>query len=239
MKEIELLQEMIDASSHIVFFSGAGVSTASGIKDFRSKDGLYQEKFKYPPEYMLSAACFDEHPEDFFQFYKSKLNCLEARPNVTHMYLKKLEDAGKLSAVVTQNIDGLHGKAEVSCVYELHGTIYENYCEKCHQFYPAEIVFECEGIPKCHCGGTIKPNVVLYGEMLPEDAYNGAVLNISKADLLIVAGTSLLVEPASSLVRCFQGKHLVIVNLDETPYDSQADLVIHANLEDVFRQLKV
>lgn len=236
MEKIKMLQEMIDESSNIVFFGGAGVSTDSGIKDFKGVDGLYKEQFDKSPEYMLSINCFLDEPDNFYNFYKSKLNSLFAEPNITHKYLKDLEDLGKLKAIVTQNIDGLHQKAGSKNVYEIHGTVYENYCPKCQKFYDAEYVFNCLDVPRCECGSIIKPNVVLYGEMLPE-SYLNAQRQIYEADLLIVAGTSLTVEPASSLVRMFNGKYLVIINNDQTPYDSFASLVINDKLKDVFGNL--
>lgn len=235
MDKKENLKKLIEEADNIVFFGGAGVSTASGIKDFRGKNGLYKEKMDYPPEYLLSSNCFYQEPELFFKFYKENMNALEYEPNVVHKYLSKLERIGKLKATVTQNIDGLHQKAGSKNVYEIHGTIYKNHCVKCHKFYDAQSVFASDGIPKCECGGIIKPDVVLYGEMLPP-CYNEALLAISKADLLLVAGTSLTVEPAASLVRLCQGK-LVILNDTKTPYDNLATLVINAKLEDIFANL--
>ena len=236
--KIEKLQEMIDESNKIVFFSGAGVSTDSGIKDFRSKDGIYSLKLKYPPEYMLSKDMFYKNTREFYEFYKQTFNTLDIKPNVTHEYLKKLEDSGKLKAIITQNIDGLHKKAGNKKVYEIHGTIYENYCLDCHKFYDATYIFNSLGIPKClECGGIIKPSVILYGERLP-DSYIDSINAILDADMLIVAGTSLTVEPASSLINYFQGKYLVIINNTKTPYDFKADLVINDNLRKVFSKLK-
>ena len=235
MDKKENLKKLIEEADNIVFFGGAGVSTASGIKDFRGKNGLYREKMDYPPEYLLSSNCFYQEPELFFKFYKENMNALEYEPNIVHKYLSKLERIGKLKAIVTQNIDGLHQKAGSKNVYEIHGTIYKNHCVKCHKFYDAQSVFASDGIPKCECGGIIKPDVVLYGEMLPP-CYNEALLAISKADLLLVAGTSLTVEPAASLVRLCQGK-LVILNDTKTPYDNLATLVINAKLEDIFANL--
>lgn len=235
MEKQENLKRLIDEADNIVFFGGAGVSTGSGIKDFRGKNGLYKEKMDYPPEYLLSSNCFYQEPELFFKFYKENMNTLEYEPNIVHKYLSKLERIGKLKAIVTQNIDGLHQKAGNKNVYEIHGTIYKNHCVKCHKFYDAQSVFASDGIPKCECGGIIKPDVVLYGEMLPP-CYNEALLAISKADLLLVAGTSLTVEPAASLVRLCQGK-LVILNDTKTPYDNLATLVINAKLEDIFANL--
>ena len=239
MDKIKLLQKMINEANNIVFFGGAGVSTDSGIKDFRSKDGLYNEKYKYPPEYMLSIDCFNNNQEDFYDFYKSKLNCLDVDANITHKYLKELEDCKKLKAIITQNIDGLHQKAGSKNVYELHGTIYDNYCIKCNKYYPARDVFNSKGVPRCSCGGVIKPSVVLYGEMLPNDIYTKSIDMILNADMLIVAGTSLTVEPASSLVKLFKGKYLVIINNDKTLYDVNANLVINENISSVFSKLEV
>lgn len=231
---------MIDNAYHIVFFGGAGVSTASGIKDFRGKNGLYREK-DYPtdlsPEYMLSIDLFKSNPKMFFDFYKDKMNCLDAKPNVIHKYLAKLEKEKKLEAIITQNIDGLHQKAGSKNVLEIHGTVYKNHCIDCGKSYSAEYVFNSNGIPKCSCGGIIKPDVVLYGEQLPT-SFVVAMDYINKADLLIVAGTSLTVEPAASLVRMFDGKHLVIINGSLTAYEGKADLIIHDRLEDVFSKLK-
>ena len=239
MSDIDKLQRMIDKSNNIVFFGGAGVSTESGIKDFRSIDGLYNEKYDYPPEVMLSRSFFNEHQKEFYKFYKDKLNCLDIEPNVTHKYLKSLEDQGKLSAIVTQNIDGLHEKAGNKNIYLLHGTIYKNYCMMCGKDYDAGYVFNSKDIvPRCKCRGIIKPNVVLYEESLNEDTVNGAINAISNADMLIIGGTSLVVYPAASFVRYFNGKYLVIINKDATDYDRNATLVIHDKLGNVFSKLK-
>ena len=235
--KIKKLQEIIDNSDNIVFFGGAGVSTASGIKDFRSVDGLYSIKYKYPPEEMLSIDMLNSHPDDFYDFYKTYLNCLDVLPNVTHDYLKKLEDKGKLKAVVTQNIDGLHTKAGSKNVLEIHGTIYKNYCPKCGKKYGPEAVFNAEGVPKCECGGIIRPEVTLYGEMLPP-AFDEAIKVITYADVLIVAGTSLMVYPAANLVRYFGGKHLILINKDKTQYDDFAEITIHGDMKDIFSKLK-
>jgi NAD-dependent deacetylase len=239
MTEIDKLQNMIDESKNIVFFGGAGVSTESGIKDFRSIDGLYSEKYDYPPEIMLSRSFFNEHQKDFYKFYKDKLNCLNIEPNVTHKYLKKLEDVGKLSAIVTQNIDGLHEKAGNKNIYLLHGTIYKNHCMMCNKEYDAKYVFSSKDVvPRCKCNGIIKPDVVLYEEGLDEDTVNGAIDAISNADMLIIGGTSLVVHPAASFIRYFRGKYLVIINKDATGYDKNANLVIHDKLGNVFSKLK-
>ena len=240
MNEIEKLQSLIDNSDNIVFFGGAGVSTDSGIKDFRGKNGLYKAKnsslLSLPPEYLLSHRCLVNDPLTFFEYYRDNMDCLSAKPNITHKYLKKLEDRKKLKAIVTQNIDGLHQKAGSSNVFEIHGTIHNCYCMNCKRKYSGDYIFKLSGIPKCECGGIIRPDVVLYGEMLPA-SYDLASYYISKADLLIVAGTSLTVEPASSLLRFFSGKHLVIINDTSTPYDYMADLIINKSLKDVFGKL--
>lgn len=239
MNDIEKLKEMIKESDNIVFFGGAGVSTDSGIPDFRSEDGLYnsENKYEFPPEYMLSSDCFYAHTELFYKFYKDKMNCMKYEPNITHRYLKELEDEGKLKMIVTQNIDGLHSKAGNKNICEIHGTIYKNHCIECNKEYSAEDVFNSDKIPTCSCGGVIKPDVVLYGEMLPEEAYSNAIKSIANADMLIVAGTSLSVYPAAGLVSLFRGKHLVIINNDKTGYDEKADLVINKGLKEVFNEL--
>ncbi len=238
-EEILKLQEMINESNNIVFFGGAGVSTDSGIKDFRSKDGLYSKKAKYAPEYMLSKDCFFNHTDDFYDYYKANLNCLDIEPNITHKYLTKLENSGKLKAIITQNIDGLHSKAKSKNVLELHGTIYKNHCLDCKKTFSAEYVFNSKGIPRCNeCNGIIKPDVVLYGEAL-NDCFTDSFKYIDQADMLIVAGTSLTVEPASSLVNYFNGKYLVIINKTKTPYDYKASLVINDSLKNVFSKLDV
>lgn len=236
-EKIYELKEFIQKSDNIVFFGGAGVSTESGIPDFRSKDGLYNQKYDYPPEEILSHTFFMNHTEEFFKFYRDKLNSLKYEPNITHLKLAKLEKEGKLKAIVTQNIDGLHQKAGSQTVYELHGSVLRNYCMNCHKFYDAEDVFESEGIPKCSCGGIIKPDVVLYEEGLDDDIVKNAIEAIQKADLLIVAGTSLTVYPASGLIRYFRGSRLVLINRDATPYDDMANLVIHESLGNVFAHI--
>ncbi len=238
MDDLLALQKLIDKAQKIVFFGGAGVSTESGIKDFRSKDGLYNQKYDYPPEVYLSRSFFNEHPELFFKFYKDKLNCLNAEPNICHKYLVKLENEGKLKTIITQNIDGLHEKAGSKKVLLLHGTIYKNYCMKCHKFYEAKDIFEKEGIPRCSCGGIIKPDVVLYEENLDEDVVRKAIEAIKDCDLLIVAGTSLVVYPAASFINYYRGDQLVIINKDVTPYDRKANLVINDKLGNVFSKLK-
>lgn len=235
--KIKQLQEMIDESHNIVAFTGAGVSTDSGIKDFRSKDGLYSKKTKYPAEYMLSSDMFFKHTEEFYEYYKANFNTLNVLPNVTHQYLQKLEETGKLKAIITQNIDGLHTKAGSKNVLEIHGTIYDNHCLKCGKYYDGQYIFNSQGIPKCECGGIIKPDVTLYGETLPP-AFMEAESYISKAYMLLVLGTSLKVKPASSLLSSFKGKYLVLINNDATTYDNQFDLVLNTPLKRVFKKLK-
>ena len=232
-QEISALQEIIDESAHIVFFGGAGVSTESGIPDFRSEDGLYHEKYSYPPEQIISHSFFLTKPEVFYRFYKEKMLCLDAEPNAAHRKLAELEQAGKLKAVVTQNIDGLHQKAGSKIVYELHGSIHRNYCLRCHKFYPAKFIKESEGIPYCSCGGVIKPDVVLYEESLDSKTIQDAVTAITKADTLIIGGTSLVVYPAAGFIDYFRGKHLVVINKAETGRTVQADLAIHAPIGEV------
>ena len=239
MNKIEKLQEMIDKSNNIVFFGGAGVSTESGIKDFRSVDGLYNEKYDYPPEMILSHTFFMNKTEEFYKFYRDKLNTLNIEPNITHKFLKKLEDNGKLKAIVTQNIDGLHEKAGSKKVLLLHGTIYRNYCMKCNKFYNAEYIFNNKDIPRCDCGGLIKPDVVLYEEGLDDEVVRETIKVIREADLLIIGGTSLAVYPAASFINYFRGDKIVIINKDSTPYDSRADLVINDKLGNVFSKLIV
>ena len=238
MKEkIDTLKKWIDESKNIVFFGGAGVSTESGIPDFRSKDGLYNQKYKFPPEEILSHTFFMNNTDEFYKFYKDKLNSLKYQPNITHKKLAEWENVGKLNAVVTQNIDGLHQKAGSKKVYELHGSVLRNYCMKCHKFYDAEFVFNSKDVPTCECGGIIKPDVVLYEEPLNEETMMEAIVAISQADMLIVGGTSLTVQPASSLINYYKGKKLVLINKDTTSYDNIADLVINDGLGKVFKQL--
>ena len=236
-EKIEKFKTLVNESNNIVFFGGAGVSTESGIPDFRSKDGLYNQKYKYPPEEILSHTFFMNNTEEFFKFYKEKMNSLKYEPNVTHIKLAELEKDGKLKAVVTQNIDGLHQKAGSKNVYELHGSVLRNYCMKCHKFYDAEYVFNSSGVPKCSCGGIIKPDVVLYEEALDEETLEKSVYAIANADLLIVGGTSLTVYPASGLINYFRDKNLVLINRDTTPFDNRADLVINESLGKVFEEI--
>ena len=231
------LKEMIEESENIVFFGGAGVSTESGIPDFRSKDGLYNQKYKYPPEEILSHTFFINNNEEFYKFYREKMNSLKYEPNITHKKLVELEKIGKLKAIVTQNIDGLHQKAGSKNVYELHGSILRNYCVKCNKFYEVEKIFNTDGIPKCSCGGIIKPDVVLYEEELNDNIVREAIIKIMNADLMIVAGTSLTVYPASGLIQYFRGRNLVLINKDKTGLDNIANLVINDRLGNVFSKL--
>ena len=235
--KLDTLKTWVDESRHIVFFGGAGVSTESGIPDFRSVDGLYNQKFKYPPETIISHSFFEQRPEEFFEFYKEKMLPLGFEPNVTHKVLARWEREGKLLAVVTQNIDGLHQKAGSKNVLELHGSVLRNYCVRCHRSYSAEFVKNSKGVPRCDCGGIVKPDVVLYEESLDEGVMYRAAKAISEADMLIVAGTSLTVWPAAGMIRYYRGRRLVLINRDETPYDREADLVLHEKLGDVFREL--
>ena len=235
--KIETLKTWIEASDNIVFFGGAGVSTESGIPDFRSVDGLYHQQFDYPPETILSHTFFYQQPDYFYRFYRQKMLPLEAQPNAAHKKLAELEAAGKLRTVITQNIDGLHQKAGSKTVLELHGSIWRNYCTRCGKFYPPEFIRDCAGVPKCACGGVVKPDVVLYEEGLSEDVLHRAVHAISRADVLIVGGTSLTVYPAAGLIRYYRGSKLVLINRDETPYDTAADLVLRDPIGQVFAQL--
>ena len=263
MEKIEILKKWVAESSRIVAFTGAGVSTESGIKDFRSKDGLYSEKwrpndsistesgipdfrstdglysqkFDYPPETIISHTFYERKPDYFFRFYRKKMLPLGFEPNITHKVLAKWEQQGKLAAVVTQNIDGLHQKAGSKKVYELHGSVLRNYCTRCGKFHSAEFIKESEGVPKCDCGGTVKPDVVLYEEGLDQNTIEKSVMAIHRADLLIVAGTSLTVYPAAGLINYYQGNRLVLINRDATAYDHHADLVFHESLGNIFSQL--
>ena len=234
---MQTLKQWIAESKKIVFFGGAGVSTESGIPDFRSVDGLYRQKFEYPPETIISHSFYLRNPEYFFRFYREKMLPLGFEPNVTHQVLARWEQEGKLLAVVTQNIDGLHQKAGSKRVYELHGSVLRNYCTHCGKFHSAEFVKEADGIPRCSCGGIVKPDVVLYEEPLNGETIEKSVAAIADADLLIVAGTSLTVYPAAGLIDYYRGDRLVLINRDSTPYDNRADLVLHQNLGAVFGQL--
>ena len=237
MDKLEILKKWVMESSRIVFFGGAGVSTESGIPDFRSVDGLYRQKFEYPPETIISRSFYERKPEYFFRFYREKMLPLGFVPNVTHRVLARWEQEGRLSAVVTQNIDGLHQKAGSKRVFELHGSVLRIYCTRCGIFHSAEFVKDAAGIPQCGCGGTVKPDVVLYEEPLNQQTIESSVDAIYDADLLIVAGTSLTVYPAAGLINYYRGSRLVLINRDETPYDSRADLVIHDSLGNVFSKL--
>ena len=236
-EKIKKFKKIIDESNNIVFFGGAGVSTESGIPDFRSKDGLYNQHYKFPPEQILSHTFFMSNTKDFYDFYRDKMNSLKYEPNITHIKLAELEKIGKLKAVVTQNIDGLHQKAGSKTVYELHGSVLRNYCMDCHKFYGPEAVFNSEDVPKCECGGVIKPDVVLYEEGLDDDTVRGAINAIMEADTLIVGGTSLTVYPASGLINYFRGKNLILINRDVTPFDRVASLVINDSLGNVFKEI--
>lgn len=237
MTEIEKLREIVKSSSRIVFFGGAGVSTESGIPDFRSADGLYNQHYDYPPEEILSHTFFMRDPEEFYRFYRDKMLCLTAKPNKAHLTLAKWEQEGILRSVVTQNIDGLHQAAGSKRVHELHGSVLRNRCMSCGKSYGVEKIVESDGVPRCDCGGIIKPDVVLYEEPLPEDTVMQALDDIRRADTLIVAGTSLTVYPAASYVRYFGGSHMVLINRDSTPYDHMADLVIHDKVGEVLSQV--
>ena len=237
MEQLETLKQWVLESERIVFFGGAGVSTESGIPDFRSVDGLYNQKFEYPPEKIISHSFYERNPEYFFRFYREKMLPLGFEPNITHKVLARWEQEGKLSAVVTQNIDGLHQKAGSKRVLELHGSVLRNFCTRCGEFYSAEFVRDCDGIPRCNCGGIVKPDVVLYEEPLDGDTIERSVGVIMEADLLIVAGTSLTVYPAAGLINYYQGDRLVLINRDVTPYDHRADLVFRDSLGDIFEEL--
>lgn len=234
---INTLQNWIKDSGNIVFFGGAGVSTESGIPDFRSTDGLYHQKYDYPPETILSHSFFITKTEEFYKFYRDKMICTDAEPNITHIKLAELEQKGKLKAVITQNIDGLHQKAGSRTVYELHGSIHKNYCLKCHKAYDISAITSCTGIPQCECGGTIKPDVVLYEEGLDDAILAASIDAISAADILIIGGTSLAVYPAAGLIQYYKGNKLVLINKSATPLDSKADLLLQCGLGEVFSQL--
>ncbi len=236
-KQIEKLAELVSESKHIVFFGGAGVSTESGIPDFRSVDGLYHQKYDYPPETILSHSFFLSKTEEFYSFYRDKMIYLDAKPNITHLKLAEWEHLGKLEGIVTQNIDGLHQQAGNKKVYELHGSIHRNYCMRCHRFYPLDAILHSDGIPTCECGGIIKPDVVLYEEGLDDRTVSGAIQAIAHADLMIVGGTSLSVYPAAGMLQYYQGSHLVLINKSATPYDANADLLIQKGLGEVFQSL--
>ena len=236
-EKISQLQKIIDESSNIVFFGGAGVSTESGIPDFRSVDGLYNQQWQYPPETILSHSFFVRDPEEYYRFHRAKLVVENVKPNRAHLRLAELEREGKLRAVITQNIDGLHQAAGSKRVLELHGSILRAYCSKCRKPYPADVINYGKGVPRCDCGGVIRPDIVLYEESLDQDILSQAVSYIRAADVLIVGGTSLNVYPAAGLINYYRGNKLVLVNLSETPYDSYADLVIHDRIGEVFDQI--
>ncbi|NCB62220.1 MAG: NAD-dependent protein deacylase [Clostridia bacterium] len=237
--ERETLQQWIDESRYLVFFGGAGVSTESGIPDFRSTDGLYRQQFPYPPETMLSHTFYQTHPREFFDFYRKKLLCPDARPNAAHLKLAELERAGKLKAVVTQNIDGLHQRAGSREVLELHGSTLRNYCEKCRRPYSLEEAARAGEVPHCSCGGVIKPDVVLYEEGLDEEVMQAALRHIRAADMLIIGGTSLVVYPAAGLVQYYRGKRLVLINKSPTSLDRQADLVVQGAIGEILKEIQV
>ena len=239
MSTLEQLQRVIDNSKRIVFFGGAGVSTESGIPDFRSVDGLYNQKYDYPPEQILSHTFFMHNTEEFYRFYRDKMLCLDKKPNKAHLKLAELERAGKLTAVVTQNIDGLHQAAGSKKVYELHGSVLRNYCMKCGKFHSAEYIKNSNGVPKCECGGVIKPDVVLYEEGLDDSTVTGALSAIQTADTLIIAGTSLTVYPAAGFISYFKGNNIVLINRDETPFDSKANLVFHEKVGELLYKINV
>ena len=237
-QELETLKKWIDNSDNIVFFGGAGVSTESGIPDFRSVDGLYNQQYDYPPETILSHTFFRRNTEEFYRFYRAKMLALDAKPNAAHKKLAQWEQEGKLKAVVTQNIDGLHQAAGSKMVYELHGSVHRNYCQKCGAFYDARYMLESKGIPKCEkCGGIIKPDVVLYEEGLDDATMRGAIRAISHADVLIIGGTSLTVYPAAGLIDYYNGNKLVLINKSGTPMDSRADLLVQGPIGEIFSQL--
>ncbi len=236
VEKIEQLKEMIADSSNIVFFGGAGVSTESGIPDFRSVDGLYHQKYAYPPETILSHTFYRRKTKEFYDFYREKMLCLDAKPNAAHLALAKLEAEGKLKAIVTQNIDGLHQAAGNQKVFELHGSVLRNYCEDCGRFYDVRYIVESEDVPKCECGGCVKPDVVLYEEGLDNETLQGAVRAIAEADMLIIGGTSLAVYPAAGLIDYYKGNKLVLINKTPTPKDSVADLVLSGSIGEILSQ---
>lgn len=236
-EKIEHLKQIVRENDNIVFFGGAGVSTESGIPDFRSVDGLYNQKYRYPPETMVSHSFYRSHTEEFFDFYRNKMIALEAKPNAAHLKLAELEKQGRVKAVITQNIDGLHYAAGSEKVYELHGSVHRNYCEKCGKFYPVEYVVKADGVPKCECSGIVKPDVVLYEEGLDGTVIAGAVQAIRSANVLVIGGTSLAVYPAASFIDYFSGDHLIVINMDKTARDVHADLLINEKIGEVFEQV--
>lgn len=237
VEKIDKLKQIVAESDNIVFFGGAGVSTESGIPDFRSVDGLYNQQYKYPPEVMVSHSFYRRHTKDFFEFYRNKMIALEAKPNAAHLKLAELEKQGKVKAVITQNIDGLHYAAGSKEVLELHGSVHRNYCEDCGKSYSVQYIVDSEDVPKCDCGGIVKPDVVLYEEGLDPDTMQKAVRYISNAEVLIIGGTSLAVYPAAGFIDFFKGKYLIVINMDKTSRDVNADLVISERIGEVFEQL--
>lgn len=238
MEQIEKLREIVNGSSNIVFFGGAGVSTESGIPDFRSVDGLYHQTYDYPPETILSHTFYRQKPEEFFRFYRNKMLCPDAKPNAAHLKLAQWEKEGKLKAVITQNIDGLHQAAGSREVLELHGSVLRNYCEECGKFFDAEYMLHLEGVPKCDaCGGSVKPDVVLYEEGLNDETLRSAISYIRDADVLIIGGTSLVVYPAAGLIDYYRGNKLVLVNKTPTGRDNEADLVVQGSIGEIFAAL--
>ena len=238
-RDLQTLQDWINESRRIVFFGGAGVSTESGIPDFRSTDGLYSQHYDYPPETILSHKFFVENPEEFYRFYREKMLCLTAKPNRVHLKLAELEKAGLLAAVITQNIDGLHQAAGSRKVLELHGSIHRNYCQKCGRFFTAEEILRSAGVPRCSCGGTVKPDVVLYGENLKDNILLASVEALQNADCVIIGGTSLAVYPAAGLLRYYRGKRLVLINKTPTPYDSHANLLLAKSIGEILGAISV
>lgn len=233
------LQSVIDEGKRIVFFGGAGVSTESGIPDFRSADGLYNQKYKFPPERIISHSFFMSQPEEFYRFYRDRMIFPDAKPNAAHLKLAELERAGKLAAVITQNIDGLHTAAGSRNVIELHGSVHRNHCMKCGKSYGLDFIANSEGIPRCECGGIVKPDVVLYEEGLDENDINRAINAIAEADVLIIGGTSLVVQPAAGLIRFFGGRRLVVINKTPTSADDEADIVIKGSIGETLSQINV
>ena len=236
--QIRTLQQWINDSHSIVFFGGAGVSTESGIPDFRSVDGLYNQRYAYPPEEILSHTFFEAQPEEFYRFYRDKMLCLDAKPNPAHLKLAQLERAGRLRSIVTQNIDGLHQLAGSERVWELHGSVHRNHCTRCRRAYPVEFILKSKGVPHCECGGIVKPDVVLYEESLDNRVLNNALRDIQNADLLLIGGTSLSVYPAASLVRYYTGRRLALINKCPTPYDGRADLIPSGPIGEILEQIQ-
>lgn len=239
MEQIQKLSQIIQDAKRVVFFGGAGVSTESGIPDFRSEDGLYRQKYRFSPEQILSHTFFVQNPEEFFEFYRDKMIYLDAKPNAAHQKLAQWEKAGKVSAVITQNIDGLHQMAGSKHVLELHGSIHRNTCMNCGAHYSVQDILQSTGIPRCSCGGIVKPDVVLYEESLDENVLMESIQEIRQADVLLIGGTSLQVYPAAGLIRYFQGDHIVLINKSSTPADNSADLVISGSIGEVLSQVKL